>query len=649
MQNPPQLDTFERDEDGSEKTFIPLEPLKVSEVSEVSKPLEPLENAVDSSDYLLNMLLKANHLEQAGDSEAARVLYEEIVAIDSESAWGASAKKALQALIGEEPDRLDDFGQPHHWESDDTEDSTLGLGEFVTGTRESGTGDPFVSTDKPSQWDKLRVGTKFRAIAILSAIVPTLIAVPLVLWSIERDLTHTTSIAETATPAYTQSDLQSILDRTRWKAWAIGLGVALLGAWAASSLLESLSVKLRAITRFARATHHGHYPKQLPVARTPDELGVLAQTLYIIAQQNRDDRDRLEQLEQQLAQIEARQQQEKEQWQQQAIELLLQIEGARSGDLTANVATVEGEIGAIADAFNATIGSLRRLVTQVKTVTGVVNQRVTHNEVSVRAFSLAALTQSEELKSALASVVDITESIGRISQSTQEAAAIAHTATEAAQAGDRAMEKTVVTMDKIRTGVANTAKKAKRLAESAQEISQILEIVTAISEKANLLAFNAAIEAARAGEQGQGFRQVADEVRGLAQQVSDSAQDIEQLIDSIQEETATVVRVLEVSTSEVVTGTQLVNQTKQTLQRLTQLSQQIDRYLQDVATHTVDQAVASKQVNQTMASVAQISMSTANEAQGVVGSLQELIAEVETLQQSVAQFQVNEVNQPSEL
>jgi methyl-accepting chemotaxis protein len=43
-----------------------------------------------------------------------------------------------------------------------------------------------------------------------------------------------------------------------------------------------------------------------------------------------------------------------------------------------------------------------------------------------------------------------------------------------------------------------------------------------------------------------------------------------------------------------------------------------------------------------MASVAQISMSTANEAQGVVGSLQELISDVEALQQSVAQFQVND-------
>jgi methyl-accepting chemotaxis protein len=643
MQKTHQLDTFERDEDGSEKTFIPLESLEPLEPLEPLKPSESEESeqTPDSSDYLLNMLLQANQLEQTGDSEAARVLYEEIVAIDSESAWGASAKKALQALTGEDADRLDDFGHTHHWDNDDSEDSTLGLGELAAGSRDMALGEIVVPSSEQSGWDKLRVGTKFRTIAIGTALLPTLIAIPLALWPLERDLTRTHSTVAPSGQVAADEDLQSVLDRTRWKALAIGLGVALLAAWSASRLLESLSVKLRAITRFARATHHGH-PAQLPVARTPDELGVLAQTLYAIAQQNRNGRDRINYLEQQLAQIEAQQQQEKERWQQQAIELLLQIEGARSGNLTANVSTVDGEIGAIADAFNATIGSLRRLVTQVKTVTGTVNQRVTHNEVSVRAFSVAALTQSEELKSALASVVDITESIGRISQSTQEAAAIAHTATEAAQAGDRAMEQTVVTMDKIRTGVANTAKKAKRLAESAQEISQILEIVTTISEKANLLAFNAAIEAARAGEQGQGFRQVADEVRGLAQQVSDSAQDIEQLIDSIQEETATVVRVLEVSTGEVVNGTQLVNQTKQTLQRLTQLSQQIDRYLQDVATHTVDQAVASKQVNQTMASVAQISMSTANEAQGVVGSLQELISDVEALQQSVAQFQVND-------
>jgi twitching motility protein PilJ len=202
------------------------------------------------------------------------------------------------------------------------------------------------------------------------------------------------------------------------------------------------------------------------------------------------------------------------------------------------------------------------------------------------------------------------------------------------------MDRTVVSMEKIRTAVSNTSKRAKRLAESAQEVSQILAIVTGISEQANLLAFNASIEAARAGEQGQGFRQVSDEVRNLAAQVSEAAQDIERLVQSIQEETASVINVLEIGTSEVVNGTQLVHQTQKTLSHLTTLSQEIDTALQRVAANTTTQAETSQQVNQTMKSVAGVSLENAEAAREVVEVLQQLLREVSTLQASVNRFQV---------
>lgn len=67
----------------------------------------------------------------------------------------------------------------------------------------------------------------------------------------------------------------------------------------------------------------------------------------------------------------------------------------------------------------------------------------------------------------------------------------------------------------------------------ADKIKSITNVVTEISERTNLLALNAAIEAARAGEQGKGFSVVADEVRNLAEQSSDSAGEIKKLIENI--------------------------------------------------------------------------------------------------------------------
>ncbi|BBF43827.1 methyl-accepting chemotaxis protein [Lachnospiraceae bacterium KM106-2] len=78
--------------------------------------------------------------------------------------------------------------------------------------------------------------------------------------------------------------------------------------------------------------------------------------------------------------------------------------------------------------------------------------------------------------------------------------------------------------------------------ECIQKGNRAIELIQAIAAQSNLLGLNAAIEAARAGENGKGFSVVATEMRNLANQSKETA---EQVADSLREIDHTVNKVLD--------------------------------------------------------------------------------------------------------
>ena len=104
------------------------------------------------------------------------------------------------------------------------------------------------------------------------------------------------------------------------------------------------------------------------------------------------------------------------------------------------------------------------------------------------------------------------------------------------QAHQSDVDEAVSTLGLAHDGARQTREAVGELGTAARSIESIVQTIREIASQTNLLALNAAIEAARAGEHGRGFAVVADEVRNLARSVRDATGSVQQHVQSINEQ-----------------------------------------------------------------------------------------------------------------
>lgn len=263
------------------------------------------------------------------------------------------------------------------------------------------------------------------------------------------------------------------------------------------------------------------------------------------------------------------------------------------------------------------LDQIRGANTNIRALTSQV-LAATEQQASGATEQAAAVTETsatvEELAQTSSQIADNSESVVRVAERTLASA----------EEGMHAVHETTLGIEDIRLSTQQSSDRILALGERSQEIGRVLTIIDEIAEQTKILALNAAIEAARAGDAGKGFSVVADEIRKLAESVTESTQEIGRVVREIQSSTAALVMQTEKAAKKVQEGLGLASHTQDALQRIVSQVEETTDAAKQISIATQQQRSASDQVVVSMKEVAMVSQQAAQASRQISAAIVEL-------------------------
>jgi methyl-accepting chemotaxis protein len=293
--------------------------------------------------------------------------------------------------------------------------------------------------------------------------------------------------------------------------------------------------------------------------------------------------------------------------------LLASVARAAQGDLTGNIVPEGGEpIDLLAGGISKMIVDLRGVIGNV--VSAANGFADASHAIAERATGVAVGTQAlgatvEEMN---ASIDGLTFSINSIAENTSSADALAKATQQEAEAGARAVAKSIEAMDLIN--------------RSSEDIGEIVKVISEIANQTNMLAFNAAIEAARAGEHGLGFSVVADEVRKLAERSSQATKEISKLINE--------------SVKRVSTGSEISRQASDAFDKIVSGVAKTTLAISDISKAANEQLLTAREVSTAIQYIAEETEKSAANCDSIARSTDGLNERAGSLNRTVSGFVV---------
>ena len=310
-------------------------------------------------------------------------------------------------------------------------------------------------------------------------------------------------------------------------------------------------------------------------------------------------------------------------------------------DLTVTIPVrTQDELGELSEAFNRFMARLRGMISQVGQRGVQLKERAAELR-SIADQSLATVQQQQQESERIAIAFDeINRTVQNISAGAEDALTRSEVAQSAGDDGQRLMHKNQQAVDQLIQQFSATTEVISTLAAKSREAGSILTVIQNVSDQTNLLALNAAIEAARAGENGRGFAVVADEVRELAQRTRSSAEEIQKLLGTLQNQAAVAVESISAGANQLELNTEVARETAVALDKITEEVAQVRSLNVNIAAATAEQSAVMRSTQDNLQRITQAAAETQRGASENVAQAEKVEADSSQIQQLLSQFRV---------